>query len=261
MAAAVTGSDIFGYRAYTSAIRFNLLVLLSLKEQQPIAMIECGWLSRTRTGAASGVATKYLAREDAKSLAIIGSGRISADQIRAVAAVRQLEWIKVFSRNAEKRQLFADQMAEELGISVTAADSAESCVADADIITTSTNAREPVLVGDWLKPGMHVNGVGANDGKRCELDESAVLAADIIAVDQLEQAYIEAGILMELENKGKIAWSGVTELGHIVENPGLRRAGEGQITFFHSLGLAFEDVAFGRLIYDKAKSAGIGRQV
>ncbi len=261
MAAAVPGSDIFGYRAYTSAIRFNLLVLLSLKEERPLALIECGWLSRTRTGAASGIATKYLARKDAKVFSIIGTGRISADQVRAVAAVRDLELIKIFSRNEEKRQRFADQIAEELGIAVEVSQSAQSCVTDADVVTTSTNASEPVFLGEWLQPGMHVNGVGANDGKRCEVDDATVLASDIVAVDQIEQAHIEAGVLIKLVEEGKFFWTGVTELGSIVENPNLQRSGDDQITFFHSLGLAFEDVAFGRLIYDKAVTAGIGRDI
>ena len=261
MAAALPGSDIFGYRDYTSAIRFNLLVLLSLKQEAPIALIECGWLSRTRTGAASGLATKYLAREDVKIMGLIGTGRISADQIRAVAAVRKLEELRVFSRNAEKREWFAGEMAKEFDFMVVPVESAEACVAEADIITTATNAKEPVLLGEWLKVGVHINGAGANDGKRRELDEAAVLGADIVVVDDLEQAQIEAGILIDLAEQNKFPWTNVIELGEIVSTTKPKRTSPEQVSFFHSLGLAFEDVAFGSLIYDKAIQAGIGREV
>ncbi len=259
MAAALPGSDIFGYRGYTSAIRFNLLVLLSLERGEPLALIECGWLSRTRTGAASGLATKYLAREDAKTMGLIGTGRISADQIRAVAAVRKLEEVRVFSRNAEKREWFAGEMAKEFDFSVIPVESAEDCVADVDIITTATNSREPVLLGEWLKPGVHINGAGANDVKRSELDNQAVLGADMVVVDDLEQAHIEAGVLINLVEQGKLAWSDVIELGDVVSKTKPQRTRPDQITFFHSLGLAFEDVAFGSLIYDKAIHSGVGR--
>ncbi|MEX2450896.1 MAG: ornithine cyclodeaminase family protein [Rhodospirillales bacterium] len=261
MAGALPGGDLFGYRGYTSAIRFNLLILMSLKQEAPLAFIECGWLSRTRTGAASGVATRHLARADAKTMALIGTGRISADQIRAVAAVRDLEWVKVFSRDAEKRAWFAGQMAEEFDFPILPAESVEACLEGADIVTTATNAREPVVLGKWLKPGVHVNGAGANDGKRRELDEAAVLKSDIVVVDHLEQAHIEAGLLMDMVRDGKLAWKDVAELGSVVEKAEPKRTGPDQITFFHSLGLAFEDVAFGALIYEKAVAAGIGRTV
>lgn len=261
MAAAIPGSDIFGYRGYTSAIGFNLLVLLSLKRKEPIALIECSWLSRTRTGAASGLATKYLARDDAKIMGIIGTGKISPDQIRAVAAVRQLAELRVFSRDAEKRTKFAEDMAKEFDFPVIAVESAEACVDGADIITTATNSKEPVLRGEWLKPGVHINGAGANDGKRRELDEAAVMGADIVVVDDLEQAQIEAGILIDLSRDKKKPWSDIIELGNIVSGNTPKRTTPDQITFFHSLGLAFEDVAFGSLIYDKAINAGVGRPV
>ncbi|MEQ8194427.1 MAG: ornithine cyclodeaminase family protein [Rhodospirillales bacterium] len=261
MAASLPGGDLFGYRGYYSGIRFNLLILLSLKQEKPLAFIESGWLSRIRTGAATGLATKYLAREDAKALAMIGTGKIAPDQIRAIAAVRRLERVRIFGRNAEKREAFAGQIAGEFGFTVETADSAEECLEGADIVTVATNAREPVVLGKWLAPGMHVNGVGANDGKRRELDEEAVLRSDIVAVDQRKQAQIEAGLLIDMARDGLLAWEDVAELGDIVEKAKPKRAGPDQITFFHSLGLAFEDVAFGALIYEKAVAAGVGRTV
>jgi len=194
-------------------------------------------------------------------MGIIGTGRISADQVRAVAAVRQLDELRVFSRNAEKRDWFAGEMAKEFDFPVISAETVEACVKNADIITTATNSKDPVLLGEWLKPGVHINGAGANDGKRRELDDAAVLKADMVVVDDLEQAHIEAGILMDLAKQDKLPWSNIVELGEIVSNSKPKRTSPEQITFFHSLGLAFEDVAFGSLIYDKAIQTGIGRDV
>jgi ornithine cyclodeaminase/alanine dehydrogenase-like protein (mu-crystallin family) len=261
MAAALPGSDIFGYRAYAPPIGYNMLNLLSFEEKELIALIECGWLSTTRTGAASGVATKYLAREDAATLAVIGSGRTAADQLRAVVAVRPIERISVYSQTPENREAFAEKMAAELGIEVLAADTAQACVTGAEVVTATTNSKEPVLLGEWLAPGTHVNAVGANQANRREIDDALVLGADIVITDQLIQAQLEARALIELVEAGRLEWIQVGELGAVVEGNWPGRTGADQITLFHSLGLAFEDVAFGKLILEKARAAGVGREI
>lgn len=262
MAAMLPGGDIFGYRAYAPAVgRYNLLNLLSVKEGGLIALIECGWLSTTRTGAASGVATRHMARDDAKHLGVIGSGRTATDQVRAVAAVRALERVTVYSKTPENRQAFADNMSAELGIPVEPMDSAQSCVEGADVVTTTTNSKEPLLHGDWLAPGVHVNAVGANSADRRELDDAVVLDADNVITDQVSQAQIESRVLRELVDGGKIAWDQVGELGQVVSGARPGRKDANQRTLFVSLGLAFEDVAFGALILEKAKAAGMGREI
>lgn len=261
MAGAIPGSDYFGYRAYLPKIGYNALILLSLKEKAPVAMIDLNWASTTRTGAATGVATRKMARADAKVLAVIGTGRQSPDQIRAVALVRKLERIVVFSRDVAKRDAFAKKIQDELGIATVGAASAEACIEGADIVVTATNATAPVLKGAWLKPGMHVNGIGANGLDRIELDEECVLRADQIVTDQVEQAKIEATALVNLADKGKLDWSKVVELGEIVEGTVATRTSPAQITLFHSLGIAFEDVAFGAMIYERAKAAGLGQKM
>jgi ornithine cyclodeaminase/alanine dehydrogenase-like protein (mu-crystallin family) len=258
MAGAIPGSDYFGYRAYLPKIGYNALILLSLKEKAPVAMIDLNWASTTRTGAATGVATRHMARKDAKVLGVIGTGRQSPDQIRAVALVRKLDRIVVFSRDAAKREAFAKKMQDELGITTVGAPSAEACVDGADIVVVATNATAPVLKGAWLKPGMHVNGIGANGLERIELDDDCVLRADQIVTDQVEQAQIEAAALVRLAAVGKLDWSKVVELGAIVEGTVPTRTSPDQITLFHSLGIAFEDVAFGAMIYERAKKAGLG---
>ena len=261
MAGAIPGADYFGYRAYLPRIGYNTLILLSLKEKAPVAMIDLNWASTTRTGAATGVATRRMARADAKILAVIGTGRQSPDQIRAIALVRKLDRIVVFSRDAAKRDSFAKKIQDELGITTVGAASVEACVDGADIVVTATNATAPVLKGAWLKPGMHVNGIGANGLDRIELDEDCVLRADQIVTDQVEQAKIEASALVNLADKGKLDWSKVVELGEIVEGTVATRTSPSQITLFHSLGIAFEDVAFGAMIYERAKAAGLGQKM
>ncbi len=261
MAAALPGSDIFGYRAYAPPIGYNLLNLLSFADKKLIALIECGWLSTTRTGAASGVATKYLASEDATTLAVIGTGRTAADQMRAVVCVRPIEKVSVYSKTPENRVAFAEKMAAELGIEVIAADSAQACVAGAEVVTVTTNSAEPILFGDWLAPGTHVNAVGANQANRREIDDTVVLGADIVITDQLIQAQLEARALIELVAAGRLEWDQVGELGAVVEGNWPGRTSADQITLFHSLGLAFEDVAFGKLILEKARAAGIGKEI
>lgn len=259
MAGAIPGADYFGYRAYLPKIGFNTLILLSLKEKAPVAMIDLNWASTTRTGAATGVATRHMARKDAKTLAVIGTGRQSPDQIRAIALVRKLDRIAVFSRDAAKRDAFAKKMQEELGVTTVGAPSAEACIDGADIVVTSTNSTVPVLKGAWLKPGMHVNGIGANGLERIELDDDCVLRADQIVTDQVEQAKIEAAALVRAASVGKLDWGKVVELGEIVEGTVPTRTSPDQITLFHSLGIAFEDVAFGAMIYERAKTAGAGK--
>jgi alanine dehydrogenase len=261
MAGAIPGSDYFGYRAYLPKIGYNALILLSLKEKAPVAMIDLNWASTTRTGAATGVATRYMARKDAKNLAVIGTGRQSPDQIRAIALVRKLDRITVFSRDAAKRDAFAKKIQDELGVATVGAASAEACVEGADIVVAATNSTVPVLKGAWLKPGMHVNGIGANGLERIELDDECVLRADQIVTDQVEQAKIEAAALVRLASVGKLDWNKVVELGEIVEGTVPTRTSPDQITLFHSLGIAFEDVAFGAMIYERAKKAGLGKDM
>lgn len=261
MAATLPGGKIFGYRTAYYSIGFDWLVLVDVQNGGPFAIMECGWLANIRTGAASGVAAKYLARENAKIHAIIGSGRQATSQVRAVTAVREIEELRVYNRTPESREKFAAEMADELGIKVIASASAEACIHGADIVTTVTNSTNSVVEGAWLSAGMHVNGVGANGAQRRELDDAAVLAADILVTDRVDQAKYEAGAYIQLVEAGMVTWDNVVELGAVVEGAAPRRSSEDQITFFHSLGLAFEDVVFGKLIYDRALAAGIGSEI
>ena len=261
LAGAMPGGDIFGLRTTVYGMDANTLALYSAGAGKAIAYMACGPISSTRTGAASGVATKYLARADARTVGIIGAGRTAREQLIALAAVRPLTRVAVYSRAADKRTAFAGEMAKRLNCEVVPADSAEAAVAGSDIVVTATNASEPVAFGAWLTPGMHVNAMGANALDRRELDNAAYLKADLICIDHRAQGKIEAGALTGLATAGKLAWSDIAELGEIASGarPGRTRAD--QITIYNSLGIGFEDVVYGYHIYQKAKAAGVGRDI
>lgn len=260
MSAAVPALGVMGLKAYSSArggARF-LAMLYSTETGELLAVMEANRLGQIRTGAASAVATKYLARPDAGSIGIIGTGWQARSQVVAVASVRPIALVKSFGRDERRRTAFADELIHELGGEVAPVDSAEEAVEGVDIVITATNARSPVLFGSWLQPGMHVNAIGSNWGDRRELDTEAVGRAQRIVVDDLEQAKGESGDLIGAVEEGTIDWTRVVELGPIVAGIIPGRTSESEITLFESQGIALEDVAAMKLAYDRAKEMGVG---
>ncbi len=262
MASAIPGSDVFGIRAYYSLASGgnNLVLLFSITDTRLLAIIESRWASATRTGAATGLATRLMARKDAGSVAIIGTAHQAAPQLHAVSAVRPITRVAAYSRDQGRRETFAARMTDELGIPVTAAPTAEACIDGADIVITMTNSTTPVLQGSWLVPGQHINAAGANSANRRELDDDAVLKADIKAVDDKAQARIEAGAFIELVEEGRLEWADIKELGTLVQGEVPGRTGDDQITLYKSLGIPLEDVAFAKMIYSRAKEQGVGSE-
>lgn len=263
MAASDPDGGYFGTRTYPimGGMTHNLLLLYSMADGKPAAILEWRRFSTMRTGAASGLASRYMARENASRVGMIGTGRQAKAQLRAVCAVRPVTEALVFSRDQAKRETFAEEMARELGISVKGAATGEECVGDADIVITITNSAEPVINGNWLKAGTHVNGAGSNAGTRRELDDQTVLRADIMCIDHREQGMTEAGELIALTKAGKIAWDAIPELGDVVQGKVKGRESDDQITLFRSLGIALEDVAFGGLALERARAKGLGREM
>jgi alanine dehydrogenase len=251
------GGDMMGVRA-SGTVFNNVMMLFSEKEGGLACVMECGPISNYRTGAASGVATKYLARKNAKILGVIGAGRTAFPQIEAVCVARKIELIKIYVRTEDSRKAFAQEVQDKLGIKTVAAASGEDCMADADIAITSTSARDPVFFGKWIKPGLHINAIGANNLKRREIDDDTVLRADIVAIDHRAQGRNEAGAIVPLVAVGKMSWDKVSELGEIIQKKRPARTSDEQVTLFHSLGLGFEDVTYGETIYHRAKAAGLG---
>ncbi|HEV8354497.1 MAG TPA: ornithine cyclodeaminase family protein [bacterium] len=260
MSAALPDLGVMGLKAYSSApggTRF-VCMLYSTETGELLAVMEANRLGQMRTGAASAVAAKYLARPESGAVGIIGTGWQARSQIAALAVVRPVALVKAYSRDLPRRTAFAEEMTDELGADVVAVDSAAEAVADADIVVTATSARDPVVAGQWLRPGMHVTAVGSNWAARRELDADAVARADRIVVDDLEQARIESGDLIAPADEGLLDWSQVSDLGAVVAgNAEGRRAGE-EITLFESQGIALEDVAAMKLAYELAVAQGVG---
>jgi ornithine cyclodeaminase/alanine dehydrogenase-like protein (mu-crystallin family) len=261
--AADLAADAIGLKAYTSGrtgTRFAVFVYRA-STGELLAIVEADYLGQVRTGSASGVATKYLARADARRLGVFGAGRQAASQVAAVAAVRPLESITVWSRDADRRARFATRMSEELGVPAKPADAPEEAARGKDIVVTMTTARDPVLLGEWLEPGAHVNAAGSNSLLRRELDDAAVQRADLVVVDSRQQARIEAGDLLGPAERGLIEWDQLIELADVVADHGPRRTRPDEITLFESQGLGLEDVAAAVRVYERARAEGIGQEI
>lgn len=262
MGAAYGAKGVHGLKAYAGLKggQFHTL-LYSSSDGRLKAMIEADLFGQIRTGAASGLATRLLARTEAKTLAVIGTGRQSRTQALAVCAVRPIKRVNVFARTPEHRESYARAMEKELGVEVVPVPSGEACVADADVVVTITKSSEPVCRAEWLAPGAHVNAAGANSADRREVDAETVLRAAVKLTDHVEQAKVEAGEFRDLVAAGKLAWSDIRELGEFVTGKAKGRTSASELTLFKSLGIALEDVAFAELVYQRALAAGAGRPI
>ena len=265
MAASDAEHKVFGYKAYPSfagpgGSKF-MIMLYDFESGQLLACIEAGRLGQIRTGAASGLATKYMAKENASTVAVFGSGFQARTQLEAVCVARNITRAKVFSRRQERREEFANLMSERLSLEVTAVDSPKDCIADADVVVTITSARDPVFEGAGLAPGAHVNAAGGNHWQRREVDEDTVTRADVIVVDDVDQAKTECGDLLWLEARGSFRWDMAHELQEVVGGRVKGRPSAQSITLFESMGVALEDIAAAQLVYNKAKDQGIGQEL
>jgi alanine dehydrogenase len=263
MAAADGTSGYMGLKIYSSSregLRF-LITLFSVESGDLLALIEADFVGQMRTGAASGLATRLLARQDASTVGIVGTGLQARTQLHAIAQVRELMGVRAFSRDSAKREKFAEEMTEALKIPVLGAGTAESAVRDADIIVTSTTSTNPVVEGRWLKAGVHVNAIGANFPQKRELDAEAVKRCNVIVVDSREQSKLETGDLIQIFGEDDQQWKVVRELADIVGGKIAGRTNASDITLFKSNGIAIEDIVVAGRIYEMAREHGIGRQV
>lgn len=263
MPAAVPTMGGLGFKAYPSygAVTKNLTILYDNENGQLQAIIESGYLSAVRTGAATGVATKYMARQDSSTVGIYGTGGQSRTQLPAICAVRKIRKVKAYSRNAERREAFCKEMSDMLGVEVVPVDNPEEAAKGVDIIVTATTAPEPVYKGEWMDRGTHINAVGSNHWMRREIDDTAIKRSSIIVVDDLEDSKIEAGELIWAVDRGAMNWGRVLELGEVVVGRALGRTSDEDITLFKSNGIAMEDVAVAARLYQKAKQKGIGQEI
>ena len=260
MAAGDRRLGIYGLKVYTASKKgARFLVLLYESETGDLlAMIEADRLGQMRTGAASAVATKYMSRESADVLGVYGTGWQAESQIMAVCAVRQIKSIKAYGRNAERRLTFARKMTTLLRTEVLPVPSPEEAARGCSIIVTATTSREPVLKGEWIEPGTHINAAGSNFLSKAEIDVEAIRRASVIAVDSIEQSKLEAGDLMPAIERGVISWESVTELGRIVAGRDAGRTSDDGITIFKSNGIALEDISTALRVYNLARERDVG---
>jgi ornithine cyclodeaminase len=215
-------------------------------------------ITAIRTAAVSGVATRVLAREDAGDLAILGTGVQALTHLEAMAESRRLRRVRVWSRDPARVARFAEHASERVGLGVEAAGSAREAVLGADLVCTVTASREPVLRGEWLAAGAHVNAVGASLPTARELDTPAMVAARLF-VDRRESALNEAGDFLMPKAEGAISDAHIqAELGEVLTGAHPGRRSPEEITVFKSLGLAVEDVAAAQRIHQNALRSGAG---
>jgi ornithine cyclodeaminase/alanine dehydrogenase-like protein (mu-crystallin family) len=263
MAAADFTLGFVAMKQYTY-VRGKLRFLVPLYEMATgdlLALIEADYMGQLRTGAASGVATKYLARKNARVAAIIGTGGQAKTQLEAVAAVRKLESARAYGRDAVKLEKFCEEMSKRLGVPVQPSPSAAEAVHGADIVCTATTTAQPVVSGADLAPGAHINAIGANHAHKRELDDEAVASADVIVVDSVEQSRQEAGDLIIAFHGDETCWTGVKKLSEIVAGKASGRTSDTEVTLFKSNGIASWDLAVAMKVCARARERGLGREL
>ena len=260
---AVPSANVLGYKAYTSSregIRF-IVYAFDAERGNLDAIVEANHLGMMRTGAAGGVAAKWLAREEAKVAGVFGSGWQAHSQIEALAAVRRLERVKVFSRTREKLEKFCAEMRERTGLDVVAAASAEETVRGSDVVVTITTSAVPVFSGEWLEPGTHINAAGSNSLLRREIDETALRKAEVVVVDSRPTAIKEAGDILPALEKGRLHAGALVELGEVIAGTRPGRTSAKQVTLFESQGMAMQDLIIAAELAKLARAQGVGSEV
>ena len=263
MASAVRSRNALGLKVYATfggATNF-LIPLYDSSDGRLLALIEGDWLGRLRTGAASGVATRYMARPDARRLGLFGAGGQARTQLLAICAVRPIERVHVYCRGAESRAAFVAEMQPKVAAELVAVDEPRAAVAGMDVIATMTTASQPVFEGGWLEPGTHINAAGANHLRRRELDGEAVARSSRVAADSVEQAKLEAGDLAAAVAEGRLGWEEVLEFSAIAGGQAPGRASDEEITLFESQGISVWDVATAAEVYRLAVARGLGQRL
>jgi ornithine cyclodeaminase/alanine dehydrogenase-like protein (mu-crystallin family) len=237
----------FGTKIYSTHPKHGawfVFLLYDAETAMPLALLDANWLGQIRTGAASGLATRWLARPEAQTVAVLGSGFQAASQLEAVLAVRPIRAISVWSRSMDKAQAFARNYPN-----AAAMPTVEAALVDADIVITATTAKDPLFPAELIRPGTHINAAGSNSPSRRELPPELIHRAGQIVVDDVDQARSEAGdLLLSLAPED---WNRVRPLAG---EP--RRESAEAITIFKSVGIGLEDVAAGAWVYEQALAQG-----
>jgi ornithine cyclodeaminase/alanine dehydrogenase-like protein (mu-crystallin family) len=252
-----------GYKAYTTSrkgAQFHV-GLFDGKTGDLTAIMQADYLGQVRTGAASGIATKYLARADAATVGLYGAGKQARTQLEAMCKVRKIKHVSVFSRSAERCKQFCAEMSASCNCPVEPVARGEDAARKKDIVITATNSSDPVLHGDWLSDGAHMNVIGSNFISKVEIDAAAIKRAKLITVDSKEQARLEAGDFHAAITAGAFKWSEIKELGQVIVGHVPGRGQASDVTLFKSVGIAIEDVATAAKVVAKAKEKNIGKSI
>ena len=245
-----------GYDSHQGAV-----MLFDIEHGQPLAIFDAGEITAIRTAAVSAVATNMLAREDSRCLALLGSGIQAKTHLEALQLVRKLQEVRVWSRTSDHATEFAQRESTRYDLQVNAVESPRDAVDGADVICTVTGAREPVLRGEWIAPGAHINAVGACTPNARELDTAAVLHSRLF-VDRKESALHESGDFLLPKAEGVLDDDHIVgELGDVLLERVIGRSSSQEITLFKSLGLAVEDLAAAHYIFDHAKTHNLGTTI
>ncbi len=246
-----------GVKSYAATGHGSAFVvcLFDLAKAELAAVIEADKLGQLRTGAASGVAAKHLARSGASTLGVLGCGWQAESQVRAIReTVPSIEHVVAYCRTEERLRTFCKELGAEEGETHRDAGAQE-------IVVTATTSRDPVLRGEWLQPGALVCAIGANDRRSRELDNVVLERAAFVCCDSIEQAKLESGDLLEPVDQGILDWLEVHELAEVVAGEVQGRQGSEDIVVFKSNGLAAWDVAIGALALERAREHGVGREL
>jgi ornithine cyclodeaminase/alanine dehydrogenase-like protein (mu-crystallin family) len=252
-----------GFKAYTTCkqgAQFHI-TLFDPRQGGMTAILEADLIGQFRTGAASGVATKKLARPEASSVGCFGTGKQARTQLLAICKVRAVKKIHVYGRDASKREAFAAQMTQETGVESIPVERPEEAARGLDIVITATSARDPVLLGEWVSPGQHINLIGSNFIGKAEADIAVFRKATVVTVDSKEQAKTEAGDFVAAVNSGLLQSSDIFELAPLLVGRYPGRQTPDDVTLFKSLGLGIEDIALASRVVERAKQQGIGRDI
>lgn len=263
LSAAAPYLNLVGWKCYTttrSAARF-LLGLYDSASGEPVALVEADWLGQVRTGATSAVAAEWMADPRATELGLFGAGRQARTQLEALATVRRLRAAYVYSRNADRREAFCDEMSQRLGFDVRPVDRPQEAVEDLPIVVTATAAREPVFDGHDLAEGAWVCAVGSNWPTRAELDYVTVRRADNIVCDSTAACQQEAGDFADALARGDFSWATAVDLADVAAGRAVARSTARSITLFKSVGLAIEDLAVGAVVLRRAREHGLGSRL
>jgi alanine dehydrogenase len=267
--AIVQEREVYGARRldwlYPSRRSWGFVLLFSTETGEPLAIIQDFALSPLRVGATTGVAVRAMARKDARRLGVFGSGNEAQRNLEAVCLVRPIEQVVVYSPTRQHREVFAEEMAERLGVPITPVDDPRDVVRGADIVLSATSASEPVVHGAWLEPGQFVITIANTDGvhARSEADAETMIRSDLIVLNSKETAIAnQQRELLDLVDGGRVSWSKVTELGAVLVGAQPGRLRDEQLIYYKSnAGVGIQFAAAGALIYRACKQQGLGHEV